>query len=199
MRRFLRILLNAATALCLLLSLATALLWLRSRYHFDQIAYARNDVARLRRSTIALESGGGRLFAIYWISDYTLTTRATEVIRNRGLPPNVGLLFTTTRAPDWPTSGSGFEAWRHTRMTGIDSSSALGAPHWAVVIAFAILPSIRILKIGRRRRRTTNGRCPTCGYDLRATPDRCPECGATPTSTKKTAAQQAGTAALQKT
>ena len=26
----------------------------------------------------------------------------------------------------------------------------------------------------------TPGKCPRCGYDLRATPERCPECGAVP-------------------
>ena len=31
-----------------------------------------------------------------------------------------------------------------------------------------------------RRRRHDPGRCPTCGYDLRASPDRCPECGELP-------------------
>jgi rubrerythrin len=40
--------------------------------------------------------------------------------------------------------------------------------------------SIRIASIPakRRRKREQAGRCPECGYDLRASLERCPECGA---------------------
>jgi hypothetical protein len=50
-------------------------------------------------------------------------------------------------------------------------------PHWFAALVTAILPAIVLVRWRRDRRRVAEGRCETCGYDLRATPDRCPECG----------------------
>jgi hypothetical protein len=50
-------------------------------------------------------------------------------------------------------------------------------PHWLLILSASIWPATRAVRGAQGSLRSRRGFCPTCGYDLRATPDRCPECG----------------------
>ena len=86
----------------------------------------------------------------------------------------------TSRAPDdLSVSCWGFSGWMvdesepgH-RATGIGWST----PYWFLVFLCSLPVGLRAFLVLRRRRQHRLGLCPSCGYDLRATPGRCPECG----------------------
>ena len=61
----------------------------------------------------------------------------------------------------------------------------LAVPLWFVTAISATPPLIWLTSRVMSRRRRKAGRCPTCGYDLRATPSRCPECGGVPNARRE--------------
>src|SRR5207249_4965257 len=58
-----------------------------------------------------------------------------------------------------------------------NNSWQLTIAYWLLLPPTLVLPAIAFVRHRRRRRRETSNLCPTCGYDLRASPERCPECG----------------------
>jgi hypothetical protein len=69
------------------------------------------------------------------------------------------------------------------RLTGTDSDGIVHAfrnlwvPLWLIAAASAVLPATWVRRRLIPARRANAGLCPSCGYDLRASPERCPECG----------------------
>jgi hypothetical protein len=170
-RRLPRILLNAATAVSLVLCLTTVVLWVRSYWRWEYVVYGTSH-----RHTAVHSRAGQFLFRTERPESGTLWPR----------PTFFGKSLATERSDDRLTKNPSGFAWYAGRVVVLhtDEESDLinaVAPAWFISLALAALPCARTARSAWRRfRPAAEGHCPACGYDLRATPDRCPECG-TPT------------------
>jgi hypothetical protein len=63
------------------------------------------------------------------------------------------------------------------RWGAFSGGTLCAIPFWAPTLAASLLPLVWLFHRLRQRRRRALNSCPTCGYDLRATPGLCPECG----------------------
>ena len=154
--------LNVAAALSLLLCVAAALLWWRS--------YVRQDLLMIRPgaslTTYHLFQARGNLaVTVTHQNDYELAPHRAR----HGSTRQPIDLYAYWRSQRGHRSFAGFAI----------SGWGVMVPHWSLVLVTAALPARAVMRARRRRRAAREGAnpCPSCGYDLRATPDRCPECG----------------------
>jgi hypothetical protein len=173
-RRTAHILLNTATVLSLLLCVLAIVAWARGYRRLDSVTLGR-------RHLLSSWLGGLHYYALDrgQMDAFSLSSMA--------LPPGLrwdGAQYAAS--PRHEYHGFIIVTAGQVRSSGgivgppLPSYTAVRIPAWAAVAAMLVLPSVRL---GRRKwagRRHCLGHCPTCGYDLRATPERCPECGAVP-------------------
>jgi hypothetical protein len=174
-RRLLRILVNLATALSLVLCVATVALWVRSYKANDEVGWA----GRNSRWSAGANNGWGLVFVASAAAPaHPSQAHALGWGRYVGPPSDYYATGDHLGPPGRERSGPGVrllslvdgEVRRHAFLGHLAYPTTL----------FAFAPLTRVIAHARRRCRLGPGLCPSCGYDLRATPDRCPECGTIP-------------------
>jgi hypothetical protein len=181
-RRFLHHAFTLSSALSLLLCIATCFLWPRSYRWSDQFIWTH---PRGQRSIL---SNDGHLFLSLFRADWSRQPQNTLGLRyqrDTSFPTSAAIFGRLYVYPDprnltvtW--NGAGFGYQKFLRYDGVRNIS-FAAPFWSIALATVLLPVAWITRRLRSRRRHGPGLCPSCGYDLRASPAKCPECGTIPT------------------
>lgn len=158
-RRAFRILLNVATVVSIVIFAWSV--WARVRYRDSKVLMAGSAG---RGVLIDLDgNGNGNRIDVLVMRELPFGGPDETVIKRVELP---GILY------------------RHAILGYRRSSSDnhfVGVSYWWFWVGSALLPLAVVpgwyRRWCRRRRSENRGVCPSCGYDLRATPQRCPECG----------------------
>lgn len=150
-------------ALLLLFSLAAATIWIRSYIVADFLMFPLpRFVSGTNACYIATGKGGFAFGAI---------ATAGPKYEYRHFPPQAYGNGGWRSAMDQ----LGFDAGA-THVRGLSIYAAV-VPAWFLTLVPMLGAAGIIHRRWKARRATCDGRCRTCGYDLRATTDRCPECG----------------------
>jgi hypothetical protein len=187
MRRAGRVLFALSATISFVLCAGLLTLWLRSIWRVDSVG-VRDGPPREDHYWCTIESAGG-----------TLSFTVRDAIAHANVGSGAVLLQPSTRpwrdVGEWsvsPHSRPADAERTHPETTlgfgtsrGIFSAALVAGswrrwslPHWLPVAVTAALPIVWSAGRQRAARRRRRGLCPSCGYDLRATPTRCPECGA---------------------
>jgi hypothetical protein len=168
-----RRLLNVLAGVCLVLFVAICVLWVRSFWISDSVAFVHRH-ARLRATSVAV----GTLSGSFELNAAFLSKSDYGDPRNTLLQLNSQPAGRSMAGPLFPLTDRrlGFGWWQGANR----GRFGFAAPGWFIALLPAVVATLAIRHNRRRRRVERLGLCPRCGYDLRASPERCPECG-TPT------------------
>jgi hypothetical protein len=189
-----RRLLNLVTLVSLLLCVAVVVLWVRTFYVQDVLRWAttRATGGGIRRTTFEIFSVRGHNVVHVQSKTYTPEEfdRVVRPMDERMTPQQrshwyrMGTHeFRFNYNPDvrgrtlWVRLGFRYSHSIHDSSPPFPGFTEARLPHWLLALVTMALPAARCGAWWRRRRRHASGLCPSCGYDLRATPGRCPECG----------------------
>ena len=130
-----------------------------------------------------VESYQRQIFGFRFANSKTVSDGGRRTEMEMVIPTPYLLLLTFVLPAGWIIH------WSRPGITGIalhrmrsdfaegERDTSIAVTFYALVILFAVGPLLWLNKFRRCRVTMSNGLCPRCGYDLRATPERCPECG----------------------